>query len=191
VPMRTTTCALTLFGSAGFACAEPATYVIDPGHTVATFEALHQGTSTQRGRVMAKEGSVTLDRAARTGKAEVLLDAASVSVASSALEGVLKSARAFNVAQFPVIRFVGTTFTFQGDKVTAVDGMLTVLDHTQPVSLKATRFNCYENGQLKREVCGGDFETTVQRSHLGLGLSPGGAADDVRVLLQVEGIRQP
>jgi polyisoprenoid-binding protein YceI len=189
--MRTTTCALTIFGSAGFACAEPATYVIDPGHTVATFEALHQGTSTQRGRVMAKEGSVTLDRAARTGKAEVLLDAASVSVASSALEGVLKSARAFNVAQFPAIRFVGTTFTFQGDKVTAVDGMLTVLDHTQSVSLKATRFNCYENGQLKREVCGGDFETTVQRSQLGLGLSPGGAADDVRVLLQVEGIRQP
>jgi polyisoprenoid-binding protein YceI len=189
--MAKTASALALFGTACFVSAEPATYVIDPGHTVATFEALHQGTSTQRGRVTAREGSVTLDRAARTGKADVLLDAASVSVASSALEGVLKSARAFNVAQFPVIRFVGTSFAFQGDKVVAVDGMLTVLDRTQPVSLKATRFNCYENGQLKREVCGGDFETTVQRSQLGLGFSPGGAADDVHVLLQIEGIRQP
>lgn len=67
--------------------------------------------------------------------------------------------------------------------------MLTVLDKTQPVTLKAIRFNCYQSAQLKREVCGGDFETTVHRSQLGLGFSRGGGADDVHVLLQIEAAR--
>jgi len=180
---------LALALSADLARAEPAIYVIDPNHTVATFETLHLGTSTHRGRITAKEGTVTLDRSAGTGNADVSLDAGTLSVASIALEGLLKSARAFNVAQFPLIRFVGTSFALDGGKVATVNGMLTVLDKTQPITLKAIRFNCYDNAQLKREVCGGDFETTVQRSQLGLGLSPGSAADDVHVLLQIEAIR--
>jgi len=32
------------------------------------------------------------------------------------------------------------------------------------VTLKSQRFNCYTHTMLKREVCGGDFETTIQRS---------------------------
>jgi polyisoprenoid-binding protein YceI len=180
-----------LLASAGIASAEPATFAIDPSHTVATFEALHLGTSTHRGRVTAKEGTVTLDRAAKTGKADVVLDASTLSVASTALEGFLKGARAFNVAQFPTIRFVGTSMTFDGDKVATVTGTLTTLDKTAPVTLKAVRFNCYENAQVKREVCGGDFETTVPRGQLGLGFLPNVTPDSIPVLLQIEGIRQP
>jgi polyisoprenoid-binding protein YceI len=53
---------------AGAAHAETATYAMDPTHTFATFEIGHFGTSTNRGRFDKKEGSVQLDRAARTGK---------------------------------------------------------------------------------------------------------------------------
>ena len=189
--MRTSLIALALCAAASGVAAEPATFAIDPGHTVVTFEALHMNTSTQRGRIQAKEGSIVLDRAARTGKADIVVDIATLSAASRALESTLKGERVFNVAQNPTARFVGDTFTFDGDKVASVSGTLTILGKSQPVTLKALRFNCYENGQLKREVCGGDFATTIQRSQYGIGFLPNVTPDDIPLLIQVEAIRQP
>ena len=43
-----------------------------------------------------------------------------------------------------------------------------------PVTLKATHFNCYLNPMFKREVCGGDFETTHPAQPVGRGLRPAG-----------------
>ena len=188
--MKKTLIAASLAAAAFAAGAEPATFAIDPGHTVVTFEALHMNTSTQRGRIQAKEGTVVLDRAAKTGKADISVDIATLSAASQALEGVLKGERVFNVAQNPTARFVGDAFTFDGDKVASVSGTLTILGKSQPATLKAQRFNCYENSQLKREVCGGDFATTIQRSQFGLGFGASITPDSVPLLIQVEAIRQ-
>ena len=55
-------------------------------------------------------------------------------------------------------------FVFNGDKVSEVQGQLTLKGKTHPVVLKALKFNCYINPLIKREVCGGDFETTIMRS---------------------------
>lgn len=54
-------------------------------------------------------------------------------------------------------------FIFNGDKVSAVVGDLTLLGKTHTVTLSANNFGCYDNPMLKREVCGGDFRNTVQR----------------------------
>jgi polyisoprenoid-binding protein YceI len=182
--------ATTIAAAAFAASAEPATFVVDPNHTVVTFEALHLGTSTQRGRLQAKEGTVVLDRAAKAGRADITLDLGSITTASAGLQGFLRGERTFNVAANPTARFVADTFTFNGDKVASVAGSLTLNGKTQPVALKATRFNCYENGQLKREVCGGDFEGTIQRSQYGLGFLPQVTPDEIPLLIQVAGIRQ-
>jgi polyisoprenoid-binding protein YceI len=187
--LKTAVLAATLAAAAA-ASAEPVTFAIDPNHTVVTFEALHLGTSTQRGRLQAKEGSVVLDRAAKSGKADITIDLASVSTATAALATFLKGERFFNVAQGPTARFVGDTVTFDGDKVASVAGTLTLMGKSEPVTLKATRFNCYENSQLKREVCGGDFTATIQRSQYGLGALAQVTPDDIPLLIQVEGIRQ-
>ena len=66
----------------------------------------------------------------------------------------------FDAAKFPNHQVRGDKFNFNGDKVTEVTGTLTLLGKTQPVTLKATNFNCYDSPMLKREVCGGDFEAT-------------------------------
>jgi len=188
--MRNFFIAASLGAVAAAAVAEPATFAIDPGHTIVTFEALHMNTSTQRGRMQAKEGTVVMDRAAKTGKADITIDLTTVSVASSSLEGALKGERLFNIAQGPTARFVADTFTFDGDKLASVAGTLTLVGKSQPVTLKALRFNCYENGQLKREVCGGDFAGTVKRSQYGLNFAASITPDDIPLLIQVEAIRQ-
>jgi polyisoprenoid-binding protein YceI len=59
------------------------------------------------------------------------------------------------------------------------------------VTLKANRFNCYLNPMFKREVCGGDFETVIQRSQWGVNYGlPAVAPDNVRLVVQVEAVKQ-
>jgi polyisoprenoid-binding protein YceI len=174
-----------LFAAAGAAQAQSATYAIDPTHTAVIFEAKHFGTSTLRGRWDKKEGTVTLDKAAKTGKVEFTLDMASISTGTGPFDGHLKSKDFFAVEEFPTAKF-----TFNGDKVASVSGDLTLRGVTKPVTLTATGFNCYDNPRLKREVCGGDFETTIQRSQFGITYAAPVSPDAVRLLIQVEAIKQ-
>ncbi len=176
---------------AGAAHAETATYAMDPTHTFATFEIGHFGTSTNRGRFDKKEGSVQLDRAAKTGKVEVTINAASVNTGTAAFDKHLQGADLFDAAKYPTIKFVSDKFSFNGDKVSEVTGNLTLLGKTQPVTLKASQFNCYTSPMLKREVCGGDFETTIDRTAFGMNYGiDWGFPKNVRLVIQVEAVKQ-
>ena len=170
--------------------AQAATYAIDPTHTFVTFEAKHFNTSTLRGRFDKKEGTVSFDKAAKTGKADISIDLTSVSTGVGPLDGHLKSKDFFDAANTPTAKFVGDKFTFDGDKVASIDGTLTLRGKTGPVTLKATNFNCYENPMLKREVCGGDFETTITRSNWEVKYGLPGIPDSIRLLIQVEAVKQ-
>jgi polyisoprenoid-binding protein YceI len=171
--------------------AAAATYSIDPTHTFVTFEVNHYGTSTVRGRFDKKDGSVSFDRAARSGKVDISIDTASINTGVAPFNAHLQSPDFLNVAAHPNARFVGERMVFKGDKVSEVVGKLTLLGKTVPVTLKATQFNCYDNPILKREVCGGDFEATLLRSQWGMnwGIDMG-IPDKVRLLIQVEAIKQ-
>jgi polyisoprenoid-binding protein YceI len=167
------------------------TYTIEPTHTFVNFEINHFGTSFNRGRWDKKEGTVQFDRTAKTGRVELTIDMSSISTGVPPFDGHLKSKDFFNVAEHPTARFVGDKFSFNGEKVTAVEGTLTLLGKSHPVTLKANQFNCYTNPIFKREVCGGDFETTIQRSLWGISYGlPAVAPDNVRLLIQVEAVRQ-
>ena len=189
--MNKTLVALAAFSAAGLAQAEIATYSIDPTHTFVTFEASHFNTSTLRGRFDRKEGAVMLDRSAKTGKAEITIDTSSVNTGVGPLDGHLKSKDFFNAAETPSVKFVSDQFSFDGNKITAVAGSLTMLGKTLPVTLNARNFNCYTSPLLKREVCGGDFETTIARSQWGMnyGLNVG-LPDNIHLLIQIEAIKQ-
>lgn len=189
--MKTFLISALALAAAGLAHAESASYNADPTHTFVTFEARHFGTSTLRGRFDKKEGSVAIDRAAKTGKAEITIDISSVSTGVAALDTHLKGKDFFNAAEAPTARFVGDKFTFDGNKVTSVGGTLTMVGKTMPVTLKATNFNCYDSPMLKREVCGGDFETTIARSEWGMSYGLNfGLPDNIRLLVQIEAVKQ-
>ena len=155
--MRKTFIAAALAAAAAGVAAEPVTFNIDPGHTVVTFEALHMNTSTQRGRIQAKEGSVVIDRAAKTGKADITLDLTTLSAASSSLEGTLKGERLFNVAQGPTARFVGDTFTFDGRQArfgggNADDPRQVAADDTQGDALQLLRERAAQARGVRRRL---------------------------------------
>jgi polyisoprenoid-binding protein YceI len=182
--------ALVLACALAPARADTPNYAIDPTHTFVNYENGHYGTTTNRGRFSTKDGTLYFDRAARIGKVEVVIDITSVNTGVDFLNRQIQGKDFFNVADFPTGTFKSDEFVFNGDKVSEVRGQLTLRGQTHPVTLKSTKFNCYINPLVKREVCGGDFETTIQRSQWGVlwGLQFG-FEDAVKLLIQIEAIR--
>ncbi|MBF5007006.1 YceI family protein [Diaphorobacter caeni] len=171
--------------------AQTATYAIDPSHTFATFEISHFGASVNRARFDKKEGSVQLDKTAKTGKVELTLHIDSVNSGTAPFNKHLQSSEIFDVEKFPTAKFVGDKFTFDGDKVVSVSGEMTIKGKTQPVTFKANQFSCYDNPMLKREVCGGDFETTIDRTAFGVDYGVQyGFPKNVRIVAQIEAVKQ-
>ena len=177
--------------SAAAVQAEPVRYEIEPTHTFVTFEVVHFQTSTLRGRFDKVDGFVELDRKAGTGNAEITIDMGSINSGTPDFDAHLKSPDFFDIARTPTARFVGKKFGLDGDKLTSVEGELTLLGKTMPVTLKGDRFNCYDQPVLKVHVCGGDFETTIERSQWGMnwGLDMG-IPDEVRLVIQIEAIQK-
>lgn len=183
------TAAIALLASA--VTSQAASYAIDPAHTYVTFEIGHFGTSTNRGRFDKKEGSIEFDRAAKSGKVEIVVDTTSINTGFAAFNKHLQSAELFNAEKFPTMKFAADKFTFTGDKVSEVSGNLTLLGKTSPLTLKATNFNCYDSPMLKREVCGGDFEATLDRTLFGMNYGiDWNFPKNVRLLVQVEAVKQ-
>ncbi|MBT9490888.1 MAG: polyisoprenoid-binding protein [Paucibacter sp.] len=182
---------VALAAAASLCQAAPATYSIDPSHTFVTYEITHFGTSTNRGRFDKKEGSVQFDRAAKTGRVEISFDIASANTGFAPMNTHLLSDDLLAAEKFPTAKFVGDKFVFNGDKVSEVQGQLTLRGKTNPVTLTATHFNCYDSPMLKREVCGGDFEATIDRTQWGVdyGLA-WGFPKNVKLIIQVEAVKQ-
>ena len=191
--MRTSLIALAAAATlaTGIAQAEPVSYAIDPTHTFVTFEISHFGAAVNRGRFDKKQGSVQLDKAAKSGKVEITFDMTSVNTGTPSFDKHLQSADLFNAAQHPTMKFVADKFVFNGDKVASVEGQLTLLGKTGPLTLKANQFACYDSPMLKREVCGGDFEGTIDRTQWGMNYGvEWGFPKNVRLIAQIEAVKQ-
>ena len=182
---------LALGTLAAGAQAQSASYAIDPTHTFATFEIGHFGASVNRGRFDKKEGSVQWDKVGKTGKVDISFQTDSINTGTPPFDKHLQSAEIFDSAQFPTARFVGDQFKFEGDKLVSVAGQLTLKGKTLPVTFKAHQFTCYDSPMLKREVCGGDFETTIDRTAFGVDYGVQyGFPKSVRIVAQIEAVKQ-
>ena len=186
---RIATC-LVLSTLACMASAEPVTYTFEPTHTNVTWEVVHFGTSTTRGRFERVEGQVVLDRKEHKGSVSLQIDMRSINTTVPVFTATLKKNDFFDIDDFPSAFFVAERMDFDGDKVKSVRGEFTMKGVSQPLTLTATRFDCYFNPLFKREVCGGDFETKVLRSTYGITNSLPLVADEVTLRIQVEAIKQ-
>jgi polyisoprenoid-binding protein YceI len=173
------------------AAAEPVVYVLDPTHSFVNFEIRHFDTATIRGRFGPLNGSVMLDRAAGRGSIDLAISTASVSTGLRVFDSRLREADLLATADHPQASFAADQFRFDGAKLAEVRGQFTLRGVSQPLSLRALRFACEPRAVLaQREVCGGDFEAEIERSAFGISFGTPFVADRVRIVIQVEGIRQ-
>ena len=172
------------------AAAAPESYAVDPNHTYPSFEINHFGFSTQRGRFDKTTGRVMLDRQAKTASVEVTIDTNSIDTGNEKLEEHLRKPDFFDVAQYPTITFKSTKAHFNGDMLAALDGELTLHGQTKPVTLTVNKFNCGMIPVAKKPACGADAVVTIKRSDFGIKYGLPVIGDEVKLLLNVEALKE-
>jgi len=173
------------------AFADVSSYQLDPEHTYPSFEADHVGgLSVWRGKFDKSQGTVTLDRTAKTGTVEVATDIASVHTGSTKLDQNLQSQQFFDASKFPEASYKGT-IKFEGDKPTSIIGNLTMHGVTKPLTLTIDSFKCMPHPMLKREVCGVDAVGEFDRSDFGVDFGKAyGFSMKTKVLISAEALKQ-
>jgi len=180
--------AIALVTLAPAAFAQPQTYNIEPNHTYPSFETDHMGISVWRGKFDKSSGTVTLDRAAKTGSLDITIDTKSIDFGHAKMNEHAKSADFFNVEKFPTATYKASNFKFDGEKPVAVMGELTLLGVTKPVTLTINKFKCIMHPMLKREVCGADATAEFKRTDFGLSTYSPPFQPEVTLRIQVEAV---
>lgn len=178
----------SLLSSAAYAA--PETYMIEPSHTMPRFEYSHFGYSVQLSRFDTTSGKITIDRAAKKGTVDVVIDAKSVNTGSTVFNGHIQAADFLDTEMFPTITYKSSKLKFEGDKLVAVEGDLTIKGITKPVTLTVNSFLCMPHPMVKKDACGATATTKVKRSDFNMGKYAPYVGDEVTLTIPVESIKQ-
>jgi polyisoprenoid-binding protein YceI len=178
------------------AAAAPDSYTIDPVHSSISFTIDHLGLSLIHGRFDRFSGKFQIDRAAKTGSVDLVIETASIDTndnekgnRAASRDEHLRSADFFNAAEFPRATYRSTRVVFAGDTPAAVEGNFTLLGVTKPVAFRLDRFRCNPATATARERCGGDATGKLKRSDFGMTRGIPSIGDEVALSIGFEANR--
>jgi polyisoprenoid-binding protein YceI len=179
----------------GPARAELKTYQFDPVHTNVIFLVDHLGFSRMVGQFETFDGSLQLDpEALGQGAVSITIRTDSVDTDYEKRDAHLRSPDFFNAAEFPTLTFESTKVEPTGEKTARVQGNLTMLGVTKPVTLEMTlnRVGPHPSPQMAGvTVAGFSGRTQLHRSDFGMtGMIPN-IGDEVEIWLEVEAHHKP
>ncbi len=180
---------VTAMGVLPISTAMAENYTIDPGHTYPSFTINHLGFSTMSGKFDSTTGSFTYDPEGKSASVEVTVDASSIDTGHDERDDHLRSPDFLNVAEFPEITFKSTNVSWEGDALSSIDGDLTILGVTKPVSLAVSSVNCGEHPFNKKWTCGFDASTSIKRSDFGVNYGLPAIGDEMALTFEVEGAK--
>ena len=166
----------------------PQTFVVDGSHTFPRFSYSHFGLSKQLSRFDKTSGTIVLDKAAKTGSVDIVIDTTSVNTGFPLFNEHIQGADFLDTTQFPTATFKSTKVVFKGDKPTAVKGDLTIKGVTKPVTLKVTSFLAMPHPMLKKDAIGANATVTIKRTDFNAGKYAPNVGDDVTIDIALEAI---
>ncbi len=169
--------------------AEPENYTLDPTHTYLHFGISHLGFSTMYGRFDQSSGRFLIDSVAKTASVKVTIEAASINTGLEKRDDHLRSPDFMNAVEFPVVTYHSTAVTFKGEYPSVIEGNLTLLGVTKPVTLTITAFKCGVNPMNKRAMCGMDAVGSMKRSDFGMTYALPGVGDELKLTIEAEGYK--
>ena len=181
--------ALAISAAAVPAFAAPETYNVDSTHTFARFSYSHFGMSTQLSKFNKTTGTVTLDKAAKTGAVDVVIDMKSVDTGYDTFNEHIQGEDFLDTAKYPTATFKSTKVVFKGDKPVSINGDLTIKGVTKPVTLKVTNYVAMPHPMLKKDAIGADASVVVKRSEFNAGKYAPHVGDDVTITISLEAIK--
>lgn len=166
------------------------TYELDPAHTFPHFSVNHLGFSTMRGRFNTTSGTVTMDKDKGTGSVAIEIDVSSIDTGHDKRNEHLRGPDFFNATEFPKMTYKSTKVTINKDNSAVVDGNLTIMGVTKPVTLNVEKMNCGVHPFNKKEVCGFDATATIKRSDFGMKYGLPAIGDEINMIIEAEGVKK-
>lgn len=169
--------------------AAPDRYTFDKQHTHILFFVDHLGFSSTVGRIRDYDGYFTFDeKTPEKSEVEVTLNPASIDTNVAALDKTLQGEKFLDVARYPSLHFKSTAVTVTGEREGDLQGELTLLGKTRPVTLHVTYNRSGIHPYTNNYVSGFTAAARFKRSDFGMVSYLPDVGDEVRVHIEVEGI---
>ncbi|MDF4026761.1 YceI family protein [Luteibacter sp. PPL201] len=177
-----------LLATAGIAVAAPATYQLDPTHTMVLFSWNHFGFSNPSADLNNVQGTLVYDeKDPSKSSVDVTLPLSGLDTFVPKLDEHLKSADFLDATKYPNITFKSTKVSAAGKGKLKVTGDLTVHGVTKPVTLDVTVNKVGDHPMLKVPAVGFDATATLKRSDFGVGAYVPNVSDEIKVRITTEG----
>jgi polyisoprenoid-binding protein YceI len=186
---RLTLAAAAIATLSGAALAAPETFVIDSTHSYPRFSYSHFGFSTQISRFNKTTGTIVIDKQAKTGSVDVVIDTKSVDTGFAVFDGHIQGEDFLDTEKYPTATFKSTKVNFEGDKPVSVEGSLTIKSVSKPVTLTLTSFQALPHPMLKKDAIGANATTKISRTEFTAGKYAPYVGDEVTIDIAVEAIK--
>ncbi|MFN3945636.1 MAG: YceI family protein [Allosphingosinicella sp.] len=157
------------------------TYRLDADHTQVLWSVDHFGFSRLYGMVGSMSGTLELDPArVAQSRLQVDIPLSGLTVTSDGFAEHLTTPDLFDVARFPVARFVSRRVEVRGEEAT-ITGDLTLRGRTRPVVLEARLYGAGSNPMNRAQTVGFSARGQLKRSEFGLGYAAPAVSDLVEL----------
>ncbi|HET7033179.1 MAG TPA: YceI family protein [Casimicrobiaceae bacterium] len=185
---RAVVLAIGIFAAGGSAAA---TFRVDTERTNVAFAVSSLGIGSHQGRFDLTWGKITLDPEHRSGSIDFVVDVGSVDTGWDLRDGFLKSDLMFDAERYPSIRFRSTRFAYDGPRLVAVDGELTMHGVTRPVRFDVRRMECGADTGVGNDGCAASVSGHILRSAFGMSFGYPLVGDEVALDFSIRAIRVP
>jgi polyisoprenoid-binding protein YceI len=169
----------------------PDRYIYDPVHTQVMFSIDHLGFSHTHGKFAKFRGGFLFDEAGpEMSQVEAVIDTASIDMGSDFWNRQMRGKDFFDADKFPEMIFRGTKVEKTAPRKGRVAGELTLLGVTKPLSLDVTYNGSGRNPYNKNYIAGFSVSGVIRRSDFGMTYGLPEIGDEVKLQIEVEGIRQ-
>lgn len=104
---------------------------------------------------------------------------------------MLRGPEFFNVEKFPTIEFRSKKFRYDGERLTHIDGDITLVGVTKPVSLVVLKSGCEPASATQPPRCHASTELVVKRSQFGMNGWSTTVSDDVKIGVELVAVAKP
>lgn len=168
----------------------PGAYELDETHAYLSFSYSHMGLSNPQLQFTDFDAQLMLDGNDMAASSVTLaIDAASIDSGVAELDRELRGEDFFNVAAHPQMVFASTAYRESSANSGRLDGDLTVMGVTRPVSLDVTINSAAMNRMVRKEMIGFSVRGSLRRSDFGLTAFDQFVSDELVINGQLEFVR--
>ena len=168
-----------------------ATFRVDTDQTNVAFAVSNFGIGSHQGRFDLTWGKITLDPQRRAGSIDFVVDVGSVNTGWDLRDTFLKSDLMFDAERYPSIRFRSTRLDFDGTRLVAVDGEMTMHGVTRPVRFDVKHMECGVDTGVGSDGCAAAVSGHVSRSAFGMSFGYPLVGDEVALQFSIRAMRVP